>query len=64
MFIVVAKQCCTEPRPFQFPSEGLGVPRGLGGDRIRSVDLNWPKGYSIPYDNMQKESSEGGGNSS
>lgn len=35
----------------------------LGGDKIKIVDLNRPKGYSIPYDVIQKESSEGGGNS-
>jgi len=24
-------------------------PKELGGNRIRMADLNWPKGYSIPY---------------
>ena len=27
-----------------------------GGDRPRTADLNWPKGYSTPYDSMWKES--------
>jgi len=32
-------------------SEG---PKEPGGNAIRTADLNWSKGYSIPYD-MQKE---------
>ena len=27
----------------------------LGGNRIRTADWNWPKGYSIPYDIMRKQ---------
>jgi len=27
----------------------------LGGDKIKIVDLNRPKGYSIPYDIMWEE---------
>ena len=27
-------------------------PKEVGGDRIRTDDLNWPKGCSIPYDAM------------
>jgi len=30
-------------------------PKKLGGDRIRTADLNWPRGYSIPYDIMWKK---------
>ena len=30
-------------------------PKELGENRIRTADLIWPKGYSIPYDIMQKE---------
>ena len=30
-------------------------PKELGGSRIRAADLNWLRGYSIPYDIMQKE---------
>jgi len=33
-------------------SEGL---KELGGNRIRTAGLNWPKGYSIPYDIMWEE---------
>jgi len=25
-------------------------PKEVGGTRIRTADLNWPRGYSIPYD--------------
>ena len=25
-------------------------PKELGGNRISTADLNWQKGYSIPYD--------------
>ena len=67
MFINIAKQCYTEPRLLQFSQLILTklVWRGiLGGDRIRTADLNWPKGYSIPYDITWKESSEGSGSSS
>jgi len=46
MYIVAAKQCCTEPKPFAVK---------LRGNRIMTGNLNWPKGYSIPYDIMQKE---------
>lgn len=27
----------------------------LGGDRIRIADLNWPKGFSIPYNIMRRD---------
>ena len=30
-------------------------PKELGGDRIRTADLNCPRRYSIPYDNTWKE---------
>jgi len=30
-------------------------PKELQGNRIGTVDLNWPKGYSIPYVVVQKE---------
>ena len=30
-------------------------PKLLGGNRGRTADLNWAKGYSISYDIMQKE---------
>jgi len=30
-------------------------PKELGGNRTRTVGLNLPKGYSIPYDIKQKE---------
>jgi len=33
-------------------------PLELGGNGIRTGDLNWPKGSSIPYDIMWKESFE------
>ena len=59
--MVVTKQCCVEPRPFQFLSKGLlRRPKELGGDKMKTADLNWPKGCSIPYDIMWKESFEGG----
>ena len=35
-------------------------PKELGGDRTRTIDLNWPKGYFIPYDIMWKEFRRGG----
>ena len=47
MFLVAAKQCYTEPRLFEGPKE-------LGGNRIRTADLNRLKGYSIPCDIKQK----------
>jgi len=31
------------------PVRGLGEHKELGGDRTRTADLNWMKGYSIPY---------------
>mgnify|MGYP001856507624 CR=1 FL=1 len=47
------KQCCTEPKPFKaFHSKG---PKLLGGNGIRTADLNGTNGYSILYDIMQKE---------
>ena len=33
-------------------ARGLGVHKELGGDRTRTADLNWPKGYSILCDIM------------
>ena len=48
MFIAAAKQ----HRAKAILSEG---PKELGGNRVRTTDLNWPKRYSIPYDIMQKE---------
>jgi len=50
MLIVAAKQYCMEPRPF------TAEPQELGGNGIRTADLKRPKGYSIPYDIMRKES--------
>ena len=47
MYIVAAKQCCTEPKPFAVK---------LRGNRIMTGNLNWPRGYSIPYDIIKKES--------
>ena len=38
-------------------------PKELGGNRIRTADLNWPKGYSRPHDIVQNEF-EGDGSSS
>ena len=35
-------------------------PKEMVGNRIRTADLNWPKGRSIPYDIMWKESFERG----
>lgn len=35
-------------------SNGLGDQKELGGDRIRTVDLNWSKAHSITFDIMQK----------
>jgi len=32
--------------------------RSWEGTKIRTANLNWTKGYSIPYDIMWKESSE------
>jgi len=62
MFIVVAKKCCTEPRPVQCLREELvWGPKELGGNGIRTADLNWPNRYSIAYDFTQKESFEGVG---
>lgn len=42
-------------------SEGA---KELGGNRIRTVDLNWPERYSIIYDITRKKSFEGNGSSS
>ena len=50
MFIVATKQCCTRAKAIL--SKG---PKELEGNRIRTADLNWPKGYFIPYGIMQKE---------
>ena len=36
-------------------SNGLGGYKELGGDRARTVALNWPKGYPIPYGIMWKK---------
>ena len=47
MFLVAAKQYYTEARLFEGPKE-------LGGNRIRTADLNRLKGYSIPCDIKQK----------
>ena len=41
---------------FCCPARGLGGHKDLGEDRIRTADLNWPRGYSIPYDIIKKES--------
>lgn len=37
--------------------------KGMGGDRIRTTDLNWPKVYSMAYDVMHNECFEGRGRS-
>ena len=42
---------------FQLPAlpchqREMGDHNELRGDRTRTADLNWPKGYSIPYDIM------------
>ena len=59
MFLVAAKQCCTEPRPFAV--KGI---KKLREKRIRTADLTWSKGgYSIPSDILQRRF-EGGGISS
>ena len=43
--------------PIVLAARGLGGGhKELGGDRIRTGDLNWPEGYSILYDIMKKES--------
>lgn len=47
MLIIATKQHCTEPRL----SKGS---KKLEGNRIRTSDLNWSRGYSIPYGIMQK----------
>ena len=47
---VISKECCTELRPFQF------LNKELKGDRNKTADLSWPKGYAILHDIMQKES--------
>jgi len=31
------------------------APKELGGNRIRTVDFNWPKGHSMSYDIVQEE---------
>ena len=48
MFIVATKRCYTEP----VLKEGH---KELGGNRIRTADLNWPKQYFVPYDIMWKD---------
>ena len=58
-FLVIAEQCCTEPRTFQLLRlpcqwEGLMGYKELGGDRARPADLHWSKGYSVPY-NIRKQ---------
>jgi len=30
-------------------------PKELGRNCMRTADLNWPKGYPIPYDMKRKE---------
>ena len=35
----------------------------MGGNRIRTAQLNHPEGYSIPYHIRRKESEEGGSSS-
>lgn len=58
MFIVTAKQCCTEPRQL---SEG---PKELERNRVGIVDLKWPKGYPIPQDIRVEGILKGSGSSS
>lgn len=51
VFVVSAKQCCTEPIPFSVKESS---PR-RGGNWIKTADLHCLQGYSIPCDIMQKE---------
>jgi len=37
-------------------SKGAGGHKELGEGRNKTADLNWPRGYSIPYDIIKKES--------
>jgi len=50
MFVAAAKQQCIEPRP----SAAKGPRSWEGTSRIKTADLSWPKGYSIPYDIKQE----------
>jgi len=52
--LIVAEQCYAKPRTFSvscttLTATGQEKPRELGGDRTRTADLNWPKGYSVIY---------------
>lgn len=49
MFTVAAKQCCRAKAILS------NEPKELGGNRIRTVDFNWPKGHSMSYDIVQEE---------
>ncbi|XP_066841412.1 uncharacterized protein [Anser cygnoides] len=51
------EQCLHQAKDFSasrsvLPASRLGVQQELGGDRPRTADPNWPKGYSIPSDVM------------
>lgn len=46
---------------FSASSKRVGWPEELGGERIRTADLKWSKGHSIPCDIMQKKIFEGVG---
>jgi len=50
MFIVAAKQLLYRAKAILSKR-----PKELGGNRIRTADLKWTKGYSIPYAIMKKE---------
>ena len=60
----VAEQYCTELRMFQISASCAVAPVGgweqkeLGGDRTGTADLNWPKGYPIPFGTRRKRLEE------
>jgi len=49
VFFPLSFTCCPA-------SKGAGEHRELGWDRTTTANLNWPKGYSIPYSIMWKGS--------
>ena len=51
--ILITHQCsCCYAVLYRAKAILSGGPKELGGNRVRTADLNWTKGYSIPYDIM------------
>lgn len=51
-------QCCMLHTVKDIPVSQLILMKGRE-ERVRTADVNWPNGYSMLYDIMQKENSQG-----